>query len=248
MTGFEVSYAAALGAGALSFLSPCVLPLVPAYVCYVAGTTLDRLTASEMVDPALARRVLWTSLAFVLGFSTVFVALGASASAINRLLFEHLDLIAKIAGAVIVLFGLQFMGLFRIGFLNREARFDTGASAPPGLLGAYIVGLAFAFGWTPCVGPILATILTLAASQDSVGYGTSLLATYAAGLGIPFVLAALGIRSFLEVMKRLRPHMRKIEFGAGLLLVATGVLVFTNSLQALSGYLLDWFPWLAVIG
>lgn len=248
MSGLDVSFLAALGAGALSFVSPCVLPLVPAYICFVAGTTLDRLTDTDEIDPALARRVLWTSVAFVFGFSTVFVALGASATALNRLLFDHLEIIGQVAGAVIVLFGLQFMGVFRIGFLNREARFDVGTKAPPGWLGAYLVGLAFAFGWTPCVGPILATILTLAASHDSLAYGTSLLATYAAGLGIPFVLAALGIRKFLAVMKRLRPHMRKIEFGAGLLLAITGILVFTNTLQTFSGALLDWFPWLAKIG
>jgi len=248
MSGLDVSFLAALGAGALSFLSPCVLPLVPAYICYVAGTTLDKLTESDAVDPALARRVLGTSIAFVLGFSTVFVALGASASAINRLLFDHLEIIGKVAGVVIVLFGFQFMGVFRWGFLSREARFEVAREAAPGWLGAYVVGLAFAFGWTPCVGPILATILTLAASQDSLAYGMTLLATYAAGLGIPFVLAAIGIRKFLSVMRKLRPHMRKIEFGAGALLVLTGALIFTNTLQTFSGTLLDWFPWLAKIG
>ncbi|MBM3554599.1 MAG: cytochrome c biogenesis protein CcdA [Alphaproteobacteria bacterium] len=248
MGDFDVSYAAALFAGVVSFVSPCVLPLVPAYLCFVAGTTLDKLIETDApADPALARRVMWSALAFVLGFSTVFVALGASASALNRLLFEYLDVIAKVAGVVIVIFGLQFMGLFRIAFLNREMRLNPEAK-PAGLVGAYLIGLAFAFGWTPCVGPILAAILTVAGSRESLGYGVSLLATYAIGLGLPFLLAAAGLQRFLGVMRRLRPHMRKIELVAGAFLVVTGVLVFTGSLQTVAGYLLDWFPFLATIG
>jgi cytochrome c-type biogenesis protein len=247
MDGFDVSYVAALGAGVISFLSPCVLPLVPAYLCFVAGTTLDQITGAGGADRALLRRVVVAAVAFVLGFSTVFVLMGASAAAINRLLVEHLDFISKIAGAVIVLFGLHFMGVFRLGFLNREARFHPEAR-PTTPLGAYVIGLAFAFGWTPCVGPILATILTVAASRESLGYGVSLLATYALGLGVPFVLAALAIEPFMAFMGRFRRHLHKVEIAAGGLLVATGLLIFTNSLSQLGFYLLELFPALGRIG
>lgn len=247
MGGLDISYAGAAGAGLISFLSPCVLPLVPAYLCFVAGTTLDRLVASEGVDPALTRRVFVSALAFVIGFSTVFVLMGASASALNRLIVENLDIIGKIAGAVIVLFGLHYMGLLKIPLLYREARINT-TERPTSLIGAYVIGLAFAFGWTPCVGPILATILTVAASREQLGYGISLLAAYALGLGIPFLLAALAVKPFMRFMQKFRRHLHKVEIIAGALLVVTGILIFTNSLGQFSYYLLDIFPWLATIG
>lgn len=247
MGGLDISYAAAAGAGVISFLSPCVLPLVPAYLCFVAGTTLDRLVGEEQIDKAMMRRVFLSALAFVIGFSTVFVLMGASASALNRLIVENIDIIGKIAGAVIVLFGLHYMGLLKIGLLYREARFNT-VERPTNILGAYVIGLAFAFGWTPCVGPILATILTVAASRDQLGYGVSLLATYALGLGIPFLAAALAVKPFMAFMQRFKRHLHKVEMIAGALLVVTGVLIFTNSLGQFSYYLLETFPWLAKFG
>jgi len=247
MGGLDISYAGAAGAGLISFLSPCVLPLVPAYLCFVAGTTLDRLVAAEGVDPALTRRVFVSALAFVIGFSTVFIIMGASASALNRLLVQHIDVIAKVAGAVIVVFGLHYMGLLKIPLLYREARIQT-EDRPANLVGAYVIGLAFAFGWTPCVGPILATILTVAASREDLGYGISLLATYALGLGIPFLLAALAVKPFMRFMQKFRGHLRKVEIAAGALLVITGLLIFTSSLGQFSYWLLDTFPWLAAIG
>ncbi len=247
MGGLDISYAGAAGAGLISFLSPCVLPLVPAYLSYMAGTSLDRMLEEGDADPALTRRVFVAALAFVIGFATVFIAMGASASALNRLIVANLDLLAKIAGAVIVIFGLHTMGLFKIPLLYREARFQTKETSG-GLVGAYVLGLAFAFGWTPCIGPILATILTVAASRDDLGYGISLLATYALGLGIPFLLAALAVKPFMRFMQRFRRHLRKVEIGAGVLLVATGILIFTNSLGQFSYFLLDLFPWLATIG
>jgi cytochrome c-type biogenesis protein len=247
MGAFDVSYAAAAGAGLLSFLSPCVLPLIPAYLCYIAGTSLEDLTAEGGVDRALARKVAIAALAFVLGFSTVFVVMGASASAINRLIFDHIDIISKVAGAVIVIFGLHYMGLFKIAFLYREARFNP-QKTPAGLLGAYVLGLAFAFGWTPCVGPILSTILAIAAGQDSVVYGVSLLSVYAAGLGIPFMIAALAVEPFMKFLGRFRRHLHKVEMAAGALLVVTGVLIFTDSLQVLSYWLLEAVPILGEIG
>ncbi|MEL3891016.1 cytochrome c biogenesis protein CcdA [Ferrovibrio sp. MS7] len=247
MNGLDVSYAVAAGAGALSFLSPCVLPLVPAYLCFVAGTSLDEMLERQEIDKAETRRVLMAAIAFVLGFSTVFVIMGASASAINQLVVQHLDIIGKIAGGIIILFGLHFMGLLKIGLLYREARINP-ENRPTSWLGAYVIGLAFAFGWTPCIGPILASILTIAGSRSDLSYGVSLLATYALGLGIPFLLAALAMKPFMRFMQRFRRHMRKVEIAAGALLVTTGVLIFTNSLGQFSYFLLETFPWFATLG
>ena len=247
MSGLDISYAGAAGAGLISFLSPCVLPLVPAYLSYMAGTTLDRMLEDGDTQAALTRRVFVSALAFVIGFATIFIAMGASASALNRLIIENIDIIGKIAGSVIVLFGLHYMGLLKIPLLYREARFRT-RDTSTGLVGAYVLGMAFAFGWTPCIGPILATILTVAASRDDLGYGISLLATYALGLGIPFLLAALAVRPFMRFMQRFRRHLRKVEIAAGALLVLTGILIFTSSLGQFSYFLLDLFPWLATIG
>lgn len=248
MAAVELSYAAAAAGGALSFLSPCVLPLVPAYLCFVAGTTLEQYAGTAGGAPIESRRALASSLAFIAGFSTVFVLMGASASAINHLLVSHIGAIAKIAGVVIVLFGLHYMGLLRIDILSREARFAPKRQAEASLFGAYVIGLAFAFGWTPCIGPILATILTIAASKPHLSYGISLLAVYALGLGIPFLAAALAINPFLRFMHRFRRHLRKVEIGAGLLMVATGLLIFFDSLGLVGAYLLNQFPALARIG
>ncbi|MBN9531274.1 MAG: cytochrome c biogenesis protein CcdA [Alphaproteobacteria bacterium] len=243
----DITYAAAAGGGLLSFLSPCVLPLVPSYLCFIAGASLDDLVAQDGRDQGTTRRVVLAALAFVLGFSTVFVALGASASAIHALLFEHIDVIGKVAGALIIVLGIHYIGIFRIPFLDREARMQVEAR-PVHWLGAYVVGLAFAFGWTPCIGPILATILTVAATQDSLGYGVSLLATYAAGLGIPFLLAALALRPFLRFAARFRRHLKKVEIAAGLMMVVTGVMIITNTFSQLGLWLLEWFPALGSIG
>jgi len=247
MEAFDVSYGAAALAGLISFLSPCVLPLVPAYLCFVAGTSLDKLIDEDKIDKQMSRRVVWSALAFVLGFTTVFVAMGASASAINKLIFDHIEIISKVAGTVIILFGLHYMGLFRFAFMQREMRFNPDKT-PAGIIGAYIIGLAFAFGWTPCVGPILATILTLAASSDNLSYGVSLLTVYSLGLGIPFMLAALAIQPFMNFLKRFRSHIHKIEIGAGVLLVATGILILTDSLATISYFILELVPALGELG
>ena len=247
MAGLDITYAAAGGAGVLSFLSPCVLPLVPAYLCFVAGTSLDQVIEEGAVERAMGRRVVMSALAFVLGFSTVFVLMGASASAINQLIFDYIDIVAKVAGVVIILFGLHFMGLLKIPWLYREVRFNSGA-APTGLVGAYVIGLAFAFGWTPCVGPILATILTIAASRDSLAYGVSLLGVYAFGLGVPFLIAALCLNPFMGFLQRFRRHIRRVEIATGALLALTGALIFTNALSTFGFYLLELFPVLGSIG
>lgn len=249
MGGFDISVGAAFLAGLLSFLSPCVLPLVPAYLGFLGGVSLHQLT--EDADPvaarAGARQVTWSALAFVFGFATVFVALGASASVISRLLIQHLDLAARIAGTVLILFGLHTMGWFKIPLLYREARFHP-TQRPAGLIGAYVIGLAFAMGWTPCVGPILATILTVAAATDSVTQGSLLLAVYAAGIGLPFLAAALAARPFLAFIARFRRHVVWVERATGLLLVATGVAILTDSIAEASYWLLETFPALGRIG
>lgn len=247
MGGFEVSYAGALGAGVLSFISPCVLPLVPPYLCFIGGVSLDQIAGGEEPAPGVMRRVLLSALAFVFGFSTVFVAFGATASAIGQLVTDHLDILAQIAGVVIIVLGLHFIGLFRIPILYREARFHT-ESQPAGLIGPYIVGLAFAFGWTPCVGPVLAAILMVAGSEPSVGYGASLLGVYSLGLGIPFLIAAVAMKPFMDFMSRFRRHMQNVERVIGMLLVLTGILFLTGSINDIAYWLLETFPVLGTTG
>ncbi len=247
MDPFQISYAGALSAGFLSFVSPCVLPLIPAYLCFLGGASLDELTAEGGIDRNVSRRVFISSLAFVFGFATVFILLGASATVLSQVIVSNIDVLSKIAGAIIVIFGLHYMGLFRIGFLNFEKRFHI-ENKPAGVIGSYLLGLAFAFGWTPCVGPILATILMVAAGSDSIWYGASLLATYAAGIGIPFLIAALAVKPFMSFMKRFRKHMGKVEITIGILLVVTGVAIFTGSLADASQWLLDTFPAFSQIG
>ncbi len=245
MEAHSISLIAALAGGILSFVSPCVLPLVPAYLSFLTGASFDELRERGKVGQI--KPPFWPALAFVLGFSTVFVSLGAGASSLSRFLLGHQEIFSKIAGVAIVILGLHFMGLFRIGFLNREARFHI-PFKPKGWFGAYLIGLAFAFGWTPCIGPILAAILTVAATQDHLLDGIILLATYSAGLGIPFLLAALCVNAFMRVIQRFKSNMRLIEIAIGLLLVATGVAIYTTALQSLGNILLDWFPWLQNIG
>ena len=243
----EVTYIGALLAGLISFLSPCVLPLVPPYLCFLGGTTFDQLTGEGKVPPDVYRAVVLAAIAFVFGFTTVFVALGATATAIGQLVAGNLELLAKIAGVAIIIVGLHFLGIFKIPFLYRELR-SHAVSAPAGMLGAYLVGLAFAFGWTPCIGPVLAAILAIAASKDSVAQGTSLLFIYSMGLGIPFVAAALAFGPFMGFLTRFRKHLGAVEKVMGGLLVLTGVMFITGSMQTLAIWLLDMFPSLATIG
>jgi cytochrome c-type biogenesis protein len=252
----NISYFAAFLGGLISFLSPCVLPLVPAYLSYMAGTTFEALSSE---DEDVTRRALVGSFGFVLGFSTVFVALGATASAISPLILANKVVIGYVAGSVIVILGLHYMGLFRIRLLDREMRLMPATLGPSGAddsapspvmqaVGPYTIGLAFGFGWTPCIGPILATILSIAASRDDLGFGVSLLSVYSLGLGLPFIVAALGIRSFLGFSARFKRHMHKVEIAAGLLLVGTGLLIFFGSLETIAYWLIDAFPGLAKLG
>lgn len=243
----EVHHAAAFFAGILSFLSPCVLPLVPPYLCFLAGTSLEELSETGDDTAAVAKDVFVGAVLFVLGFSTVFVALGATASAIGQWLAGNLPVLAKIAGVVIILMGLHFLGVFKIALFYREARYHHDVR-PAGFVGSYVVGLAFAFGWTPCIGPVLAAILAVAAATESVGYGASMLAVYSLGLGVPFLIAALAVRPFLNFMQRFRRHIGAVEKVMGALLVATGILFLTGALSEFSYLMLEMFPGLASIG
>lgn len=242
----DVTIYGAFLAGLLSFVSPCVLPLVPPYLGFLAGVSLDELTG-EGEEKADSRRVFFASLAFVLGFSTVFVALGASASFIGQFVTEHLQMLSYVAGAAIIVMGLHFLGVFRIGLLYREARVHV-ERKPAGLIGAYVIGLAFAFGWTPCVGPILAAILFVAGSEASVSQGAFLLSAYALGIGVPFLIAGLFAGPFMRFMSRFRKHMVTVERLMGLFLIVTGIAFMTGQMAALSFWLLETFPTFAVIG
>jgi cytochrome c-type biogenesis protein len=241
----DVTYLAALVAGLVSFLSPCVLPLVPPYLVFLAGTSLERFADKEP-EPRVKRETVLASLLFVLGFSTVFVALGASASVIGSLIRAYSGPLATIAGVVIIIMGLHFLGVTKIGLMHREKRMQV--TKPVGLWGAYVIGLAFAFGWTPCIGPILAAILAVAASADTVSKGASLLAVYSLGLGIPFVIAAFAIEPFAAFLARFKRYLHRVEQAMGALLVLTGIAFLTGSINTMSVWLLETFPALGKIG
>jgi cytochrome c-type biogenesis protein len=242
----DVTYGGSVLGGLVSFLSPCVLPLVPPYLCYMAGVSLGQLTAAD-IDRSAHWRVVVSAIAFVLGFGTIFVALGAAASAVGQLVRTHLDVLSLVGGAIIILMGLHFLGIFRIGLLDREARF-TVRNQPAGPVGSYVMGLAFAFGWTPCIGPVLAAILTLAGTEETVLRGAGLLAAYSLGLGIPFLIAALFAAPFMRFMARFRRYLGTVEKAMGGLLVLTGVLFITGRIADVSYWLLATFPGLGQIG
>jgi cytochrome c-type biogenesis protein len=241
----DISIFAALIAGLVSFLSPCVLPLVPPYLVYLAGTSLERLADGDPRTGSTLQTVT-AAMLFVAGFSTVFVALGASASLIGSLIRAYSGPLATIAGIAIILMGLHFLGVFRFATLMREKRAIV--AKPVGLWGAYAMGLAFAFGWTPCIGPILATILAVAASEQTVAKGAGLLAIYSLGLGVPFVIAAFAIEPFAAFLARFRKHVLRVEQAMGVLLVVTGIAFLTGTITTASYWLLEMFPVLGKIG
>ena len=233
-------------AGLVSFLSPCVLPLVPPYLGYLGGTSIEQITAEQGVSRAVWRRIVLASILFVLGFTTVFVGLGAGASVFGQLIQSYKSQLSIVAGLVIIGFGLHFVGLLRIPLLYREARYHAEMQGVS-LLGAYLIGLAFAFGWTPCVGPILATVLALAANEGSLGTGVRLLFVYSLGLGIPFVLAAVAMRPFLGFLQRFKRHLGAVEKAMGVVLIVTGVLFLTGSLNWFGQWLIENVPVLSRI-
>jgi cytochrome c-type biogenesis protein len=233
----------ALAAGIISFLSPCVLPIVPPYLAYMSGVSLNDLSESGQ---SRARAVV-PALFFVLGLSTVFIFLGFTASAIGTVFLQYQSYFNTIAGVLVMIFGAHFVGVYRIGFLDREARIDAGDRGGSSF-GAYVLGLAFAFGWTPCIGPQLGAILSLAASEGSVARGTMLLAIYAIGLGVPFLLVAAFLPRLQGLMGWMKRHMEQIERVMGLLLWTIGLLMLTGGFSAFSFWLLETFPALAVLG
>lgn len=241
----DISIYAALIAGVISFLSPCVLPLVPPYLIYLTGATIEHV-AKDGETSSSRRAVTMSALMFVLGFSTVFVTLGASASFIGGFIRAWSAQFSILAGIAIIIMGLHFLGLTRIGFLMREGRLSI--PKPVGLWGAYIMGLAFAFGWTPCIGPILAAILSVAATEATVTKGAGLLAVYSLGLGIPFLLAAFMIERFSGLLAWLKRHLATVERVMGVLMVITGIGFLTGSVSTISIWLLETFPALQNLG
>jgi cytochrome c-type biogenesis protein len=237
---FDIGTGGALVAGLLSFLSPCILPIVPFYLCFLAGVSMETLSGDTGADNGGRRRVVLASLAFALGVTTVFVALGASATLIGQFMRDWFGALRWIAAGIVFVMGLHFLGVFRIAFLFREARVE--APVPVGLSGAYVVGLAFAFGWTPCVGPILAAILFTAGAADSAGAGAGLLLAYAVGMTAPFVLAAAFSGPFLRWMRRFRRHLGLVEKIMGGFLILFALLIATNSINIISGWMLEIAP------
>jgi cytochrome c-type biogenesis protein len=234
----------AMAAGILSFLSPCVLPIVPPYLAYMSGISVTEMQGAEA---ATRRRTMLSALFFVLGLSTVFMILGFTASAFGMFFLSNQDWFVSAAGIIIMVFGAHFLGIYRIGFMDREVRVDAGDRGGSAF-GAYVLGLAFAFGWTPCIGPILGSILSIAASEADVARGTTLLAAYAAGLGIPFLLVAAYFPRLTGVMGWMRRHMERIERVMGLLLWTVGLLMLTGKFTDFSWWLNEQFPMLQAFG
>jgi cytochrome c-type biogenesis protein len=230
----NISYVGAFVAGLLSFLSPCVLPLIPSYITYITGLSFGDLDA-EHPTHLVRRQTLLHSLAFIAGFTVVFVLLGASATLLGSFMQQYMDLIRKIGGVLVVLFGIHVTGLVPISWLLGEKRV-TLKHKPAGFVGSFLVGLAFAAGWTPCIGPILASILMIAATEEKVGQGIVLLLLYSIGLGIPFLLSSLALHRFIVLFNRFKKYIRLFEIVTGLFLIVVGVLIFTNWLSVLSGY------------
>ncbi|MFH0777843.1 MAG: cytochrome c biogenesis protein CcdA [Candidatus Eisenbacteria bacterium] len=234
----KVTLLGAFGAGVLSFITPCVLPLVPGYISFVSGVSIENLKGESRGSGSLGRVAL-SCFVFILGFSAVFVGLGASATLIGQFLIEKLAVLSKVAGVIVIIFGLHVAGVLKLPFLQFERRFHA-RTKPLGLVGSFFIGLAFAFGWTPCIGPILGTILLVASTKETVAEGISLLSAYSLGLGLPFFATGLAMNTFLGFAKSIRSHFRAIEIVSGVLLVAVGVLILTNSLQRL-GFVLSTF-------
>jgi len=243
----EFSWPLVFGAGVLSFLSPCVLPLVPPYLTYMSGASYDQLRAEDGSAVALQRRVAVTSLFFIFGFAVVFVTLGATATAFGQALRQALPILTPIAGVMIIAMGLHFIGVYRIGLLDRQMR-HNGPGAASGPLGGFLLGLAFAIGWTPCIGPVLAAVLSVAASRETAWEGAGLLGLYSLGLGVPFFLAGIAIGPFLTFFNGFKKHLHRVEQAMGVLLVITGVLFLTGNFTRISYWFLETFPVLANFG
>lgn len=241
---FGFSLPVVFGAGVLSFLSPCVLPLVPPYLTYMGGASFEQLRGD---DRALQLRVILTSVFFIFGFSVVFVTLGATATAFGQVFRQALPILTPIAGLLIIAMGLHFLGIFRIGLLDRQMR-HQGPGVASGPLGGFLLGLAFAIGWTPCIGPILAAILSVAANENSALQGATLLGVYSLGLGVPFLLAGIAIGPFMTFFRGFKKNLGFVEKIVGILLVITGLLFISGNFTRLSYWFLETFPALGQLG
>ncbi len=242
----DVSIFAAFGAGLISFVSPCVLPLIPAYISFISGVSIDVLKDKGGGSRNL-KNIVISSVVFVAGFSVIFILLGASATFLGNFLLEKLSLLIKIAGAIIIVFGLHFLGIFRIKYLNYEKRFNI-RSSKLGLFGVFAAGLAFAFGWTPCIGPILAGILTIAATKNTVNEGVVLLSAFSLGLGIPFIITGIAANTFINLFAVIKRNFKIVEIISGLFLIIIGLMIMFDYFNIISGYLIRWFPFLQSIG
>ena len=239
----EVSFVGAALAGMLSFLSPCILPIVPFYLSYMAGVGMNQIAADGTVSAGVRNRAVLSSVFFAAGVVTIFVALGATATAFGQAVAQAMPTLRLVAAAIIVMMALHFLGVFRIPILYRQFQADAGDMTNMSLAGAYVIGLAFAFGWTPCVGPVLAAILFTAATEGGgIGRGAALLLTYGIGMTAPFVLAALFIGPFMRWMRGFRRHLPKIEKAMGVLLLIFGILIGTDSMNVVANWMLNYVP------
>jgi len=240
--GFDISYGGAALAGILSFLSPCILPMVPFYLCYMAGLSMQELRSGDSIAPGAQRRLLMCSIAFALGVTTIFVLLGLSVTLVGQVFAQWKGVLAWVAAAILFVFGLHFLGVVRVPLLYREARLEA-KTEPSTVVGAYVVGLAFGFGWTPCVGPALAAILAIAAGAGDLWKGGTLLLVYGLSMAIPFVVAALFARPFLAWVGRHRSALGYVEKAMGAMLILFAVLIATDSINWISAFLVDNFNW-----
>ncbi len=245
---FDVTFGGAFVAGLLSFLSPCILPMVPFYLSYLAGVSVNQVTGGEGVTRAVRLRAILAATLFAAGILTVFVALGASASIFGQMLRDWFDVLRWVAAALIIVMGLHFLGVLRIGVLYRQFRAEPGDVSNMSLGGAYVIGLAFAFGWTPCVGPVLAAILFTAAGTDTAGQGAILLTGYGMGMTLPFILAAAFVGPFMRLMARFRPYLGAVEKIMGVMLIVFGILIATNALNYIGQWMIENFEIFRQIG
>ncbi|WP_114008411.1 cytochrome c biogenesis CcdA family protein [Cohaesibacter intestini] len=244
----DVTLWGALVAGLLSFLSPCILPIVPFYLSYLAGVGMNQISADAKIDAAVRKRAVLAAICFSAGVITIFMLLGLAATLFGQLVRDYFDILRWIAAGVIILMGLHFLGVIRIGFLYRQFRSDAGATSNVGYLGAFVIGLAFAFGWTPCVGPVLASILFMAAGAEGASQGSLLLFAYGVGMTLPFVIAAMFIGPFMRWMVGFRKHLGLVEKLMGGLLILFGVLIATNSINLIAQWMIETFPVFSAIG
>ncbi|MEH6645648.1 cytochrome c biogenesis CcdA family protein [Sulfitobacter sp.] len=244
----EITFAGAALAGLISFLSPCILPIVPFYLSYLAGVGMNQISAEAKIDSKTRRRAVMAACFFAAGVITIFMGLGAAATMFGQVVREYFDILRWVAAAIIIAMGLHFLGVIRIGILYRQMRADTGSTSNVSLLGAYVIGLAFAFGWTPCVGPVLAAILFMAGGAETASNGALLLFVYGVGMTAPFILAALFIGPFMRWMQKFRKHLGKIEKIMGVMLIIFGLLIATNSMNYIAQWMLTVVPTFGTIG